>query len=102
MTESSVGSGSMNRDDEMTIFDIASVLLRWRRTIVITGIVGMGAGVAAGLLTTRVYVSSATFLPQAVDGGAASGGLAAAASQFGLRLPTTSGSGWSPAVYAQV
>jgi uncharacterized protein involved in exopolysaccharide biosynthesis len=103
VTESPIGSGSMNRDDEaITIFAIATVLLHWRRTIVITGILGMGAGLAAGLLTKRVYVSAATFLPQAVEGGATSGGLAAAASQFGLRLPTSSGSGWSPAVYAQV
>ena len=101
MTEPSADPVLLSRDnDEITFLSIANVLLRWRRTIVITGLLGAVAGMVAGLLTTREYVSAATFLPQAVEG-SSTGGLAAAASQFGLRLPT-SGSGWGPPVYAQL
>ena len=55
--------------NEISLLAVVSVLLRWRRTVVALSLASAVAGVATGLLTTRVYRSSATFLPQ-VEGGA--------------------------------
>jgi uncharacterized protein involved in exopolysaccharide biosynthesis len=61
--------------------------------------VGAAIGLATGLLTTRVYMSSAKFLPQVPEGSAS--GLALVANQFGIRVPS-SGSGWSAPVYVEL
>ena len=80
----------------ITALGIASVLLRWRRVIFALGI-GAGLwGLIEGLTTERVYKASATFVPQSSEAGPA--GLAAAASQFGIRVPSGSG-GWGPPMY---
>src|SRR5687768_13180652 len=73
-------------EDEISILAIASFLLRWRRTIIGLGLGGALLGLAIGLFSTRRYVSTATFLTQTTD--ANPSGLALAASQFGLRLPS--------------
>jgi uncharacterized protein involved in exopolysaccharide biosynthesis len=61
------------------------------------GIVGAVLGLALGLTSTRVYKSEATFIPQGAD----QSGASALATQFGIRMPTTSG-GWGPAVYVEL
>lgn len=83
-------------DDEVSILAIASFLLRWRRTIISLAAGGAVLGLAIGLFSTRLYVSTGTFLTQTTDPNPS--GLALAASQFGLKLPTNS-SGWGPPVY---
>ncbi|PYP18466.1 MAG: hypothetical protein DMD54_05125 [Gemmatimonadetes bacterium] len=88
----------LKEDSEISVLALVSVLLRWRRTIVVLVLASGAAGLATGLLTTRVYRSSATFLPQVSEGSAS--GLALVASQFGIRVP--SGGGWGPAVYVEL
>jgi uncharacterized protein involved in exopolysaccharide biosynthesis len=85
---------------EVSMLTLASTVLRRRRFILALGFIGGVLGGLVGLLSTRTYTSTASFLAQAADQGNA-GGLAAAASQLGIRVPT-SGPGWSPALYAQI
>src|SRR2546428_7338402 len=100
MTEQSAGRAPLLRgDDEVSLLALGSVLLRSRRTIIALGLVSAAAGLATGLLTTRVYMSSAKFLPQVSEG--SSSGLASVANQFGIRLPS-SGGGWGPPVYVEL
>lgn len=100
MTEDSAVLAPVSQDDhEVSLLVLGSVLLRWRRTIIALGIVGGAVGLLTGLLTTRVYQSSAKFLPQVPEGNAS--GLALMASQFGIRVPT-SGSGWTAPVYVEL
>jgi uncharacterized protein involved in exopolysaccharide biosynthesis len=89
----------MSQDDEISLLAIGSVLLRRRRTILALGLSGTLLGLAAGLLSTRVYMSAAIFIPQGSQEGAS--GLALAASQFGIRVPT-SGGAWGPPVYVEL
>jgi len=60
--------------------------------------IGGVVGLLSGLLQSRTYRSTATFIPQSNDLGAAGAGLALAASQFGVKLPQL-GSEWGPQVY---
>lgn len=84
---------------ETSLLELVNVLLRWRRSIVFLGALGLVAGITSALINPRVYTSIATFIPQGAESGTS--GLALAASQFGIRVPTT-GSVWSPAVYAEL
>jgi uncharacterized protein involved in exopolysaccharide biosynthesis len=86
-------------DEPISLLGLGAVLLRWRRTIVVLGLLGFATGATLGLTRPRMYVSSATFLPQGAE--SPSSGLAAAASQLGIRVPTTGG-GWGPAVYVEL
>ncbi len=80
---------------------IATVLVRWRRLIVALGIIGAALGLTGGLLSTRVYSTTATFIPQGSE--SVTSGLGIAASQFGIRLPSSGGgSSWGPPIYVQV
>jgi uncharacterized protein involved in exopolysaccharide biosynthesis len=100
MTEASAGSATKSLDDdEISLFGLASVLFRWRWTIVALGLGGAALGIAVGLTSTRMYVSSATFIPQGSEG--VNSGLALAASQFGIRVPST-GAAWGPPVYLEL
>jgi hypothetical protein len=86
--------------DELWGLSIATALLKWRRTIVVLGLIGGIMGGTIGLLSKRQYLSRAVLLPQASSEVSASG-LEAAAAQFGFRLPT-SNTVWSPAIYVEV
>ena len=92
--ESSVG---------MTLLTLGTVILQSRRRIVVLAIVLGVFGLLTGLFSPRQYTSTATILPQASDG-SQSGSLIAAASQFGLRVPTggSGGSVWGTAVYVEL
>jgi len=85
--------------EELSILALGSVVLRWRRIILGMAIAGLMIGAARGLLTPRLFVSSARFLPQ--DAENPQGGLVAAASQFGIRVPTAGGA-WTPALYVEL
>lgn len=93
---SPLASAADHEGDEISLLSLASTLLQRRRLILVLGFIGATWGLASGLTSTRVYRSSATFIPQGAEGGA-SAGLALAA-QFGIRVPSGSGS-WGPAVY---
>lgn len=85
--------------EELSLLALGSVVLRWRRIIVAMAVAGMVIGAARGVLSPRLFVTSARFLPQ--DAENQQGGLAAAASQFGIRVPT-SGGAWTPAMYVEL
>jgi uncharacterized protein involved in exopolysaccharide biosynthesis len=90
-----------NDSDEagISLFTLASVLLRHVRLIAVLAVVGAAWGLA-GLGGTRVYSSSVVFIPQ---GASQPSPLAAAASQFGFQLPSTGVSGsWGPSLYVEL
>lgn len=98
MSDSAADRTSRPADNEMFLLALVTVLLKWRRSIIAFGLVGASLGLAAGLLKTRVYSSGATFLPQGADANSGSAGLALAASQLGIQLPSA-GTLWGPPVY---
>jgi len=89
-----------SREDEMSLFTLGSVLLRWRWAITVLGLGGATLGLAAGLTAPRVYVSSATLLPETSAAEPASA-LATAVSQFGIAMPR-SGTVWGPSLYVEL
>jgi uncharacterized protein involved in exopolysaccharide biosynthesis len=89
-----------NGNGELSLMDVATALLRARRLILTFAVLGGLAGLAAGLLSPRLYTSAAIIVPQSTENSAASG-LALAASQFGIRVPT-SGGGWGPPVFVEL
>jgi uncharacterized protein involved in exopolysaccharide biosynthesis len=60
---------------------------------------GAVAGLGLAVAGKPVYMSSATFIPQGTESGMS--GLALAASQFGIRVPST-GTPWTAPVYAEL
>lgn len=87
-------------DHNRSLLTIVNVLLMRRRLILALVIAGGIIGFLLGFLSKRTYTSSATFIPQGAESGA-SLDLAMAASQFGLRIPPSSGA-WSSAVYVDL
>lgn len=88
-------------EEAISLLAVGTALLRKRRTIITLSVLGALAGLAAGLLSPRLYSASATFIPEAPDNQASSG-LALAAGQFGIKLPSPGGSGWGPPVYVEL
>jgi uncharacterized protein involved in exopolysaccharide biosynthesis len=90
-----------NYDDgeEISLFALANVLLRWRWLIIGLAILGAAGGVVSGLMKTREYSSSAIFIPQGAE--SQTSGFALAASQFGISVPS-SGGGWGPPMYVEL
>jgi uncharacterized protein involved in exopolysaccharide biosynthesis len=89
-------------EDEFSLLALGSALLRGRRTIVRLGLAGGLVGVAIGLLSPKVFRSSATFIPQPGEPTSGSGLAALAASQFGIRVSTGGGGVWSSSMYVEV
>ena len=83
-----------------TLLSLVNILLARRRLIIGLIMVGGVVGFLSGFLSKRTYTSAATFIPQGAESGS-SIDLALAASQFGLRIPPTSGA-WSPAVFVDL
>lgn len=84
-------------EDEVSLEVILAMLLRWRRVLVAASLAGALAGAAFAVFAVRKYTTSAAFIPQSSDANLP-GGLALAASQLGIQMPTPSNS-WGPAVY---
>lgn len=99
MTQAITGREVLNGNDEIFAFTLASALLRWRRLLIVLVVIFAAIGAAVGLLSPRRFSSSATIIPQTAE--SAPSGLAAAASQFGLRLPST-GNTWGAPVYIEL
>jgi uncharacterized protein involved in exopolysaccharide biosynthesis len=87
--------------ETISLLAIGTALLRRRRLILALGFLGAAAGLAAALLTSRVYAASATIIPEEPDNKLPSG-LSLAAGQFGIKLPSAGGTGWGPPVYAEL
>lgn len=103
MTETSPRPAATYQDDsDFSFFFIGSILLRWRWAIGALALIGGLFGVTSGLLRPRMYVSTATFMPQGSEGGGGGAGIALAASQLGIRVPTGGGGNWGPTVYVQL
>ncbi len=96
--DESMALGGEIRDD-ISLMALASAVIRRRSWITTLAVFGATIGLLTGLLSTRVYRSSATFIPQGAEAGQS--GLALAASQFGIRVPASGGS-WGPAVYVEL
>ena len=102
MTDSSANLRSIHPSSgEISLLSLGCVLLRWRRIVVGFGVFGAVAGFAAGITRGRVFTATAAFIPQGTEVGGV-GDLAAAASQFGIRLPSSGTDLWGPAVYAEL
>jgi tyrosine-protein kinase Etk/Wzc len=100
MTEPTAGLGSaLEAKHEISLIAIASVLVRWHRLILALALLGGILAFTSSLMTPRVYASKATFLPKAPE--QANSGLALAASQFGIQIPT-SGGAWGPPMYVEL
>lgn len=102
MTQSVPAPDPIYREEaEISLLGLASVVLRWRKPILVLALIGGVLGLASGLSKPRYYVSTAKFIPQGTEG---SSGLAAAASQFGLRVPTGGNANgvWGPAMYVEI
>lgn len=97
MTEPTVGRGPVESSEEISILAMASAILRRWRLIVAVTIVGGIAGLLYGLSKPRLYESAAIFVPQGTE----QASLGFAASQFGIRIPTASGS-WGPSMYVEL
>jgi uncharacterized protein involved in exopolysaccharide biosynthesis len=87
-------------DEAISLLAVGSAVLRYRRVIIVLSLVGIAAALAVSLLGKKVYSASSTFIPEGANSGATSG-LAAAAGQFGITLPS-SGNGWGPPVYVEL
>src|SRR5205814_7702410 len=95
MQQPSPGPVSMRQDEsEISLFALATVLVRGRRTIIALAVLGGLLGLARGVTSRRVYTSSATIIPQRSEGCAS--GLALAASQFGISVATADDVGGRP------
>jgi uncharacterized protein involved in exopolysaccharide biosynthesis len=100
MTEPTDGPAATYRDDDkISVFAIATVILRWRWQIIAIAVAGFALGLLNAASKPRVFMSSATFIPEASQGGTS--GLAAAASQFGFNIPS-GGGGWGPPMYVEL
>ena len=84
---------------DVSLFSIATAILRWRYAIALLTVLGGLFGATRGLMTPEMYETSATFVPRASE--STSSALATAASQFGVRLPA-SGGGWALQMYVQL
>ncbi len=92
----------LHRNEEaISLLAVGSALLRYRRMIIALSLLGGVVGLAAGLLSKRVYSARATFIPEEPDKQAISG-LAMAAGQFGIKLPSGGESGWGPPIYVEL
>ena len=88
------------RAEAISLLAVGTAVLRKRRLILALSVLGAAAGLSAALLSSREYSASATFIPEEPDNQMSSG-LALAAGQFGIKLPT-GGGGWGPPVYAEL
>jgi uncharacterized protein involved in exopolysaccharide biosynthesis len=93
-------TGSLPTTHQNSLLVYGTALLRRRRLIGSLIAVGAILGVISGLMQTRQYLSSATFIPQSSDAGVPAG-LALAASQIGVRMPST-GNSWGPPIYVEL
>lgn len=94
------GPLSVARSKNTSWSTLAEQVIAARRAVISCGVFGLLVGVTVALLSSARYASRTVFLPQAAEGSGL-GGLATAASQFGIRVANTSGA-WGPAVFVEI
>ena len=87
-------------DEDFSLLSLASLALRRRKMIALFGLIGLALLPGIAAISPQKYEVNATFIPQIADPSATSG-LAVAASQFGIRVPTTGG-GWGVPIYVEL
>ncbi len=100
MHSSQQSASSAPTEPDLTWWHIGTSLLLSRRLLIGAAFAGAVLGLSVAFFAKRSYVARAVFLPQAAEG-TGLGGLAAAASQFGIRVANTGGA-WGPLVYVEV
>lgn len=88
-------------DGEVSLLALAGVLIRWRKLIITLGLLGGVIGLVLGQTAPQLWTATAIFIPQGSEGGSSAGGLALAASQFGINIPN-GGSAWAPPMYVEL
>ena len=86
---------------EVSLLALAGVVVQWHKFIIGLAAIGAMIGLVSAQTSPQLWTSSAVFIPQGSEGGGSSGGLAFAASQFGVNVPG-GGSGWGPAMYVEL
>ena len=86
-------------EEQTSLFDLASVLVRHGRTLIVIGLLGAAIGVAPTLWEDNAYTAVASFSPEGADSPRA--GLSALAGQFGISVPTA-GANKSPLFYSDL
>lgn len=99
MNEEIVTASLSDTEGEVSVLRILSLLVQRRRLIVWCVLAGGVVGAVWAICARAVYSSTATFLPYGSESG--SSGLAAAASRFGISVPS-SGVGWGPPVFVEI
>ena len=95
-----VRTSSAGRREELSLWALAVVLLRHRILIGALAIAGGVIGYVVARAKPLSYSSSATFIPEANQSQVS--GLALAASQFGITLPTGGNGTWGPPMYLEL
>lgn len=93
-----LGGTRVEDEDVLSLFDVASVLLRQRLLIVASVVLCTAYALLVALTTPMQYTSSASFLPHGGDGGGL-GAAAGLAAQFGFAVPRSGSSERSPEFY---
>ena len=98
--ESQPAAVPVHYDDEISVWEILSVLVRRRGTIVLTTIAVVVLALAYTFLKTDSFTTTAAFRPQGGDTPPSQ--LMALASQFGVNVPTGASDEASPDFYAEL
>ncbi len=86
--------------DDLSIVDLAAIVLRWRRPIILLPSLFAALVILIAALLPRTYTATVSFMPQAPK---QASGLAGIAAQFGVNLPLlTAEGGESPAFYVSL
>ena len=88
-------------DEELSLLEVASIVVRRRRLIFVWTLVGALLGVGVALITSPKYTTASSFLPNEGDQAGLAGlaGMAGMAQQFGFAIPRSSDAAQSPEFY---
>ena len=89
-----------NESEELSLLGIATAVLRYRRSLFVGAAIAVMIVVVSGLLASRDYETTASFVPQTRRTNTPVGASAIAA-QFGLSLPSSE-AGQSPQFYVDL
>ena len=85
-------------DDALSLLKVASLVVRRRRLIFVSTLVGALLGVGVALISPPKYTTTSSFLPNEADQ-AGLAGVAGLAQQFGFEIPRSSDAAQSPEFY---
>jgi uncharacterized protein involved in exopolysaccharide biosynthesis len=100
MTDGAADPVAVHRgDEEISLLALGSVFLRHRMLIAAFALLGAVVAFLFAITGPKVYVSTVTFIPQASQ--QPTSGLALAASQLGIVVPSANGA-WRPSMYIEL